>query len=105
MPFLSQVTLVFYCQPCVVILSQVKDSIETAAAVVAVLDGANPNVYLEVGYSWGKTIPTVLLIKNIKELRFDISGHRCLVYANIKNLETLLTAELSKLKEKGVISS
>jgi len=87
------------------ILSQVKDSIETAAAVVAVLDGANPNVYLEVGYSWGKTIPTVLLIKNIKELRFDNSGHRCLVYANIKNLETLLTAELSKLKEKGVISS
>lgn len=69
------------------------------------LDGANPNVYLEVGYSWGKTIPTILLIKDVKELRFDVSGHKCLVYANIKNLESLLTTELSKLKENGVISS
>ena len=69
------------------------------------LDGANPNVYLEVGYSWGKTIPTILLIKDVKELRFDVSGHKCLVYAYIKNLESLLTTELSKLKENGVFSS
>jgi len=87
------------------ILSQIKNSIETAEVVIAMLDGANPNVYLEVGYSWGKTKPTILLIKDIKELRFDVSGHKCLVYNNIKNLESLLTVELSKLKENGTISS
>jgi hypothetical protein len=87
------------------ILHQIKYSIESAAAVVAMLDGANPNVYLEVGYSWGKAIPTILLIKDTKELLFDVSGYRCLVYANIKHLESLLTAELSALKEKGIISS
>jgi hypothetical protein len=87
------------------ILSQIKNSIETAEVVIAMLDGANPNVYLEVGYSWGKTKPTILLIKDIKELRFDVSGHKCLVYNNIKNLESLLTVELSKLKENGTISA
>jgi TIR domain-containing protein len=87
------------------ILSQIRDSIETAEAVIAMLDGANPNVYLEIGYSWGKAIPTVLLIKDTKELRFDVSGHKCLIYTNIKNLENLLTTELSKLKENGIIFS
>lgn len=87
------------------ILSQIKASIETAAAVVAVLDGANPNVYLEVGYSWGKEVPTILLIKNLKELSFDVSGHKCLVYENIQHLESILTAELSKLKEIGAIAN
>ena len=87
------------------ILNQIKNHIETAAAVVAVLDGANPNVYLEVGYSWGKEIPTILLIKNTNELRFDVSGHKCLVYSSIRNLEEILSAELSNLKQKGIISS
>lgn len=87
------------------ILDQIRVGIESAVAVIAVLDGANPNVYLEIGYAWGKKIPTILLIKDIKELRFDVSGHRCLVYSSIRNLEEILTAELSNLKQKGIISS
>lgn len=85
------------------ILSRIRDSIETSEAVIAVLDGSNPNVYLEVGYSWGKAIPTILLIKDTRELRFDVSGHKCLIYTTIKNLENLLTAELAKLIEGGTI--
>ena len=54
------------------ILDQVKKKNQTAAVVIAELSGANPNVYLEVGYAWGKGRPTILLMKDEQELRFDV---------------------------------
>lgn len=85
------------------ILDQVKRKIETAAVVVAELTGANPNVYLEVGYAWGKGRPTLLLVKNEQELCFDVRGQRCLKYERIKDLEETLNKELNDLKSKGFI--
>ncbi len=83
------------------ILDQVKKKIETAAVVIAELSGANPNVYLEVGYAWGKERPTILLMKDEQELRFDVRGQRCLKYERIRDLEESLQKELSELKSKG----
>ncbi len=85
------------------ILDKVKKKIETAAVVIAELSGANPNVYLEVGYAWGKGRPTILLMKDDEELRFDVRGQRCLQYERIKDLEEYLKCELKELKSKGVI--
>lgn len=82
------------------ILEQVKKKIETAAVVIAELTGANPNVYLEVGYAWGKDVPTVLLVKETGELRFDVRGQRCLKYGIIKDLEETLTKELTCLLDQ-----
>ena len=80
------------------ILMWVKERIASAELLVADLSGANPNVYLEVGYAWGKGLPTVLLASDEKDLLFDVRGQRCLVYQNsIRVLEQLLTAELGKL--------
>lgn len=80
------------------ILHWVKDRIDTAELLVADLSGANPNVYLEVGYAWGKGLPTVLLASDEKDLLFDVRGQRCLVYENsIRVLEQLLTDELGRL--------
>jgi hypothetical protein len=76
------------------IIQRILSRIETAKVVVAELTGANPNVYLEVGYAWASKVPTVLLVRDVNELRFDVKGHRCLVYKNIRELETLLTSEL-----------
>lgn len=76
------------------IIQRILTRIETAKVVVAELTGANPNVYLEVGYAWASKVPTVLLVRDVNELRFDVKGHRCLVYRNIRELETLLTSEL-----------
>ncbi len=71
--------------------------------MIAELSGANPNVYLEVGYAWGKSRPTILLIKDDQELRFDVHGQRCLKYERIRDLEESLKKELNELKSKGFI--
>jgi hypothetical protein len=85
------------------ILEHIKKRIETAALVIAELTGANPNVYLEVGYAWGRGRPTILLVKTPQDLRFDVQGHRCLTYDLIKDLGKKLKKELKELKTKGLI--
>jgi len=85
------------------ILNQIKKKIETASVVIAELSGANPNVYLEVGYALGKGCPTILLVKSERELQFDLRGQKCLKYKRIKELEEALNNELRTLKDKGLI--
>jgi hypothetical protein len=79
------------------ILARIMERIETAVLVIADLTGANPNVYLEVGYAWGKGRPTLLLMREGDKLRFDVQGHRCLFYKNINDLAKKLNADLATL--------
>ncbi|WP_342381527.1 hypothetical protein NVS55_18025 [Myxococcus stipitatus] len=79
------------------IIQRIKERIDTAKVVIADLSLANPNVYLEVGYAWGKGRPTLLLVRDVKELRFDVASYRCIVYRSIRELETLLTRELERM--------
>ena len=80
------------------IIQRILSRIASARVVVAELTGANPNVYLEVGYAWALKVPTVLVARHPDELRFDVKGHRCLMYGgSIRELEKLLTAELRSL--------
>jgi hypothetical protein len=76
------------------VIDWVKKRISTASLVIADLSDANPNVYLEVGYAWGCSRPTVLIVQNTTELKFDVRGQRCLEYKSIRDLETKLRAEL-----------
>ncbi len=80
------------------VITWVKERIDSARLLVADLSTANPNVYLEVGYAWGKGIPTVLLARDATDLKFDVKGQRCLVYGSIRKLEELLARELTQLK-------
>ncbi len=79
------------------ILERIKKQIETATIVIADLTDANANVYLEVGYAWGRGVPTVLVARVGTELKFDVRGHRCLFYAGIRDLENKLDQELPPL--------
>lgn len=80
------------------IIQRILARIASARVVVAELTGANPNVYLEVGYAWALKVPTVLVAKSPEELRLDVKGHRCLMYGgSIRELEKLVTAELRSL--------
>ena len=45
------------------ILERIKQKIETASIVIGELTGNNANVYLEIGYAWGKGRPTILVTK------------------------------------------
>jgi len=78
------------------ILNRIKSRIETASLVIADITGGNANVYLEIGYAWGKARPTLLVVRKGEDLKFDVQGQRCIVYKNIndlaKNLEKDLTA-------------
>jgi hypothetical protein len=42
-------------------------------------------------------VPTVLLIRDAKELKFDVRTQRCIVYQRIKELEESLAKELKAL--------
>ncbi len=60
------------------ILHRLKGRITTADVVIADLTGSNPNVYLEVGYAWGKSVPTLLIAKQGEELKFDVKTQKCI---------------------------
>ena len=79
------------------VVARIKSRIETASLVIADLTGANPNVYLEVGYAWGKGRPTLLIAKTGDELKFDVQGQRCLIYKSIRDLATKLETDLAAL--------
>lgn len=80
------------------IVQWVKERIATADIVLADLTGANPNVYLEVGYAWGHNRPTVLVVRNAEDLRFDVKTQKCFVYGGIKELEKQVTSVLKVLR-------
>jgi hypothetical protein len=83
------------------VLARIKERIRTAAFVVAELTGGNPNVYLEVGYAWGRGVPTILVVREaeVGGLYFDIRGQRCVTYTSIRDLEEKLCRELAALKD------
>lgn len=83
------------------VMHWVRKRIKTASLVIADLTGANPNVYLELGFAWGCGTPAVILAKDVQDLRFDVRGQRCLLYKTIKDLETKLSSELHDLPARG----
>lgn len=84
------------------VLSEMKARVRGGGGVLGVLDNANPNVLLEIGFAWGAGKPTVLVAKKGATLPFDLRGEKCLLYTSINNLRTLLTAELKALSSQGV---
>jgi hypothetical protein len=87
------------------ILTQIMSRLRNASGVLALLNDANPNVFLEIGFAWGTGKPTVLIAKKGISLPFDVLGQKCIQYTSIANLRSLLTAELTSLKSQGVFGS
>jgi hypothetical protein len=75
------------------ILQRIINRISTAEFIIAELTGAKANVYLEVGYAWGKEKPVITLAREGEKLHFDVSTHRCIFYRTIGQL----ARELEKL--------
>jgi hypothetical protein len=79
------------------IMNRMLERIRTARLMIALLDGGNPNVYLEVGYAWGVETQTVLVAHEGEPLPFDVRGHRVLIYDKIYLLKEMLADELKRL--------
>src|SRR5262249_30308568 len=68
------------------IVDRIMDGIQNAEFVVADLTLEKPNVYLEVGYAWGRNKPVILVAREGQQLHFDLSHHKCLFYKTIGKL-------------------
>lgn len=79
------------------VLTTIKNRIDTAALVIADLTGANANVYLEVGYAWGRRKPTVLVVQAKKQLKFNVRAQKFLRYRTFADLAQTLERELVAL--------
>jgi hypothetical protein len=76
------------------VLHRIKGGIEAADLVIADMTEGRPNVYLEVGYAWGRGVPVIFVAKKGERLHFDVSTHRCIFYGKFtqfaKDLEELI---------------
>lgn len=82
------------------VVSYMTARISSSSLLVADVSEPNPNVYLEIGFAWGRAIPTVLLCSNnCKEIAFDIRGQRLIKYGLIRDLELKLKSELAEIIE------
>jgi len=76
------------------VLHRIRGGIEAADLVIADLTEGRPNVYLEVGYAWGRGVPVIFVAKKGEQLHFDVSTHRCIFYGKFsqftKDLEELI---------------
>jgi hypothetical protein len=86
------------------IVSEIKNRIVGSQAVVALLNDHNPNVFLEVGFAWAHSKPTILVAHEGVKLPFDVGSHRCIRYRNLTQLRDLLTEELASLKSQGILA-
>jgi hypothetical protein len=86
------------------ILSQIRTRLGNGNGVLALLNDANPNVFLEIGFAWAKGKPTVLIAKTGTQLPFDVRGQKCIHYISIADLRSQLTKELTALKAQGIFS-
>ena len=76
--------------------------LDRATVVVADLTGGNPNVHLQLGYAWGRGIPTVVLVGAGEEARivpFDGRAAADLAYRGIAGLRAGLPAVLARRTE------
>lgn len=78
-------------------VERLKGRIETASYVIAEITTPNPNVYLEIGYAWGRDRPTILLTRNAEKMPFDVRTQNMIVYEQIYELKKKLTQQLQSL--------
>lgn len=80
-------------------------NIQSSRAVIADLSGSNPNVFLELGLSWGLGRPFILLTQDYKTLPFDTKSFQVFKYersssksATIKNVRKIQDQIVRALK-------
>jgi hypothetical protein len=87
------------------VVSEIKNRILNSNGVIALLNGHNPNVFLEVGFAMAHSKPIIFVVHSTTKVPFDVRGQRYLKYERIFELRRDLTSEISELKLAGVLDS
>jgi hypothetical protein len=66
-------------------------NIQSSRAVIADLSGANPNVFLELGLTWGLGKPFILLTQEIGKLPFDTRSFHVIRYQRMTTQSNQIT--------------
>lgn len=87
------------------VVEHIKGQIRSAALVVALLTGGNQNVYLEVGYAWGRDIPTLLCIEKGEKPMFDLGSHKRIEYSSIEHLGDEMKRYFDQFRRDGLFGA
>jgi hypothetical protein len=78
------------------VIDRIRSQIEAASVVIAEVTAPNPNVFLEVGYAWGRSVPTLFITKGEPEgVPFDVRAHQLFTYSSISDLKRRLGAAIT----------
>jgi hypothetical protein len=76
------------------------EHIFSSNAVIAEITDKNPNVFYEMGVAHAIGNKTIMIAQNAKELPFDISNYRCIIYKqSVDGLQQLQEEILESLQE------
>lgn len=79
------------------------ENIFNSAAVIAEITDHNPNVFYEMGVAHAIANKTIMIAQNAKDLPFDISNYRCLIYKQsvdgLKLLQDEIVESLAELEK------
>lgn len=81
------------------ITEKILSSIEVASLIIADLTYERPNVYFELGFAQAMAKPCILIARQGTVLHFDIQGIKVLFYANLIQLESLLSKAVSAVAQ------
>jgi hypothetical protein len=79
-------------------VAQVETRLSAAAGLVADITGSHPNVYLQVGYAWGRGIPTVVIVGTGDEAKIvplDLRTRAQIVFEDTDDLRRRLGPALA----------
>lgn len=76
------------------IVERIRNRIEKSKFVVADVTDSNPNVYLEIGFAWGKGRDVITVARSGTELYFNIRQDNCIFYTSVADLKNRLSQAL-----------
>lgn len=95
-------------QVTVEIFSHIVGKIAESDVIIADVTYANPNVFLEIGYSWAIGKEVLLIAESLDNLPFDVRGHSIFPYndrASATSIETALAKHIDASVEKALSKS
>ena len=85
------------------ITPQILAEIERSEFLFADLTGARPNVYYEIGFAHALGKRGILCRKSGTEVHFDLAGHNCPEYDNLKDLKAMLRKRFESITGRSAL--